>query len=169
MAAGSTYTPIATTTLGSAAASVTLSSISTAYTDLIVIVNTYLSANAYSYMQVGNNGLDAGTNLSVTWLYGYGNSTSGSIRQSNTATPFFDWQGNDQGFGTAIINFQNYANTSVYKTFLFKDASTNTHGELDVGVGLWRSTSALNTIKFTAAGTTFVAGSTFTVYGIQAA
>ena len=169
MAAGSTYTPIQTTTLASPAASVTLSSISTAYTDLIVIVNTYLSGNNYSTLAVGNNGIDTGTNLSATWLYGYGASTSGSTRYSNAANIFFDWQGNDQGFGTSIINFQNYSNTSTYKTFLYRDNATNTHGEVTSGVGLWRSTSALNTIKFTAGGVNFVTGSTFTIYGIQAA
>ena len=38
MAAGSTYTPIATTTLGSAQADVTFSSISGSYTDLVLII-----------------------------------------------------------------------------------------------------------------------------------
>ena len=40
MAAGATYEPIATNTLGSAAASVTFSGISGSYTDLILITST---------------------------------------------------------------------------------------------------------------------------------
>ena len=39
MAAGSTYTPLATNTLSSSSASITFSSISGSYTDLVLVMN----------------------------------------------------------------------------------------------------------------------------------
>jgi hypothetical protein len=47
MAAGNTYTPLATQTLGSAAASVTFSSISGAYTDLVVSLQLVLTLSDF--------------------------------------------------------------------------------------------------------------------------
>jgi hypothetical protein len=50
MAAGNTYTPLATQTLGSAAASVTFSSISGAYTDLVLVLNIKSTSSNYPTM-----------------------------------------------------------------------------------------------------------------------
>jgi hypothetical protein len=67
----STYTPIATTTLGSAATSYTFTSIPTTYTDLILIVNAKnASTGSYPKMQVGNGSVDTGNNYSRTYLTG---------------------------------------------------------------------------------------------------
>ena len=67
MAAGSTYTPIATTTLGSAASSVTFSSISGSYTDLILITNPSSATTDQSiYVQFN---ADTGTNYSMSQHY----------------------------------------------------------------------------------------------------
>jgi hypothetical protein len=54
MAAGNTYEAIATQTLGSDAASVTFSSISGAYTDLIMVVNA-ITSTASEYMSINLN------------------------------------------------------------------------------------------------------------------
>jgi hypothetical protein len=79
-----TYEPIATNTLSSAVASVTFSSISSAYTDLVLVVNgTSASAGDFS-LQVGNGSIDTGTNYSMTALYGNG-STATSARSSTTS------------------------------------------------------------------------------------
>ena len=53
-----TYEPIATTTLGSAAASVTFSSISGSYTDLVLIVVPKATTGDYIRCRVGNGSVD---------------------------------------------------------------------------------------------------------------
>jgi hypothetical protein len=74
-----TYEPIATTTLSSAAATITFSSISSAYTDLrLVFVGTSV-ANSNNCIVTFNS--DTGFNYSQTALYGTG-ATAGSSRQT---------------------------------------------------------------------------------------
>ena len=67
MAAGSTYTPIATTTLGSAATSYTFTSIPSTYTDLVLVGNLSSSSNTNISIRIYS---DSGTNYSNTYLTG---------------------------------------------------------------------------------------------------
>ena len=80
MAAGSTYTPIATQTLSSGQSSITFSSISSAYTDLVLIAA--IKGTSTIYRQLTVNG-DNGSNYSMTDLFGDG-SSAGSGRQTST-------------------------------------------------------------------------------------
>lgn len=173
MTAGSTYTPIATTTLGSAAADITFTGIASTYTDLILIVTgRFDSANTSREIriQVGNGSIDTGSNYSITRMAGYGsglfsdrttsatNMTAGVIPADNAPAGYV---------GNAIYQFQNYANTSVYKTVLNRTNDGNDWTE--AMVGLWRSTSAINQIKIFGLTANLKAGSTATLYGIAAA
>jgi len=159
-----TYEPITTTTVGVATASVTLSSIPSTYTDLILIINGTTTTGADAYLRV--NG-DSGNNYSQTILVGQG-TTAGSLRYSNNDRVYIDYNGLTAATFNmnAIFQFMNYANTSVYKTFLVREnnAAVSTEAHVD----LWRSTSAINSITaFT--GSTWVSGTSFNLYGIKAA
>jgi len=167
MPAGSTYTPIATTTLGSAAPTVTFSSISGSYTDLVYIMNIKgVSAN-YPILRFNN---DTGTNYSRTVVTGDG-STAVSERRTNQNYMALNYNAvtNTSNFNyNGIIHVQNYSNATTFKTALYRanNAATGT----DAGVGLWRSTSAITQIDITSHdGSNFAIGSTFTLYGIAAA
>jgi hypothetical protein len=158
MAAGSTYEPIATQTLGSAAASVTFSSIPQGYTDLVYVNNAIGATDGDVYGQL--NG-DTGSNYSYTTLYGYGSGLA-SGRASNTnqlggvgriAT----------GGSVSILNFQNYSNSTTYKSVLTR---VNNSGFTMAWVNLWRSTAAITSITIYPYSGTFSSGSTFTLYGI---
>ena len=163
MAAGNTYTPLATQTLGSAAASVTFSSISGAYTDLVLVINAYETAAQNINLQF--NGDTTTTNYSGTTLIGNGTSAT-SARSTNII--YFDRQGNSAGFGTGIAHIMNYSNATTYKTVLLRYGYPTTTTEATVG--LWRGTiAAITSIKIIAESTTLVSGSTFTLYGILAA
>jgi len=181
MAAGSTYTPIATTTLGSAAASYTFSSIPSTYTDLILVASCQSTssspADSRCFVQVGNGSVDTGSNYSHTDLYGTG-SAAGSYRESNRTQIdqiVYNATSNNGEFAVITYQFMNYANTSTYKTVLQRgNQNLNSQGTTYVGaqVSLWRSTSAINTIKIYTGGPSagnWSAGSTFTLYGIASA
>lgn len=166
MAAGSTYTPIATTTLGADAASYTFSSISSAYTDLVLIVNGGATSAIYSFkMQV--NG-DTATNYSDTSMQGNGSTTASNKNSSNTSM-------RSEALPTTtlnnvwIANFMNYANTSTYKSVLVR--GNNASALVTANVNLWRSTSAITSIKvfFDASLSNILSGTSLTLYGIAAA
>lgn len=165
MAAGKTYEPLATQTLGSNQASVTFSSISGSYTDLVLIVNGGQSvATANGGLQF--NG-DTGSNYSQTYLRGNGSTASGT-RASNEAILRIDgigWPTSNNA--NSIIQIQNYSNTTTYKTVLtrFNAAVYGT----EAIVGLWRSTSAINQIVVKSEAYAWLSGSTFTLYGILSA
>jgi hypothetical protein len=166
MAAGSTYTPIATQTLGSSQTSVTFSSIPSTYTDLVLVSVLKETVAANAVVQLNN---DTGSNYSSTTL---GGNSGGpfSARQSGSTYFWLDRQGEATDWGVGLTHFMNYSNTTTYKTVIDR-FSAYTSG-LQATVGLWRSTSAINSIKLSidySPTQSFVAGSTFTLYGIQAA
>ena len=168
MPAGSTYTPIATTTANGSTSTYTFTSISGTYTDLRLIINLGASSSGNTYnLQVNS---DTGSNYSQTEMWGDGSSASSNRRTSQTAIFAV---GSRLGVPTSLtsistIDFMNYSNATTYKTLL------NRQGEASVGtlaaVGLWRSTSAITSITIFANGSgNFANGSTLTLYEIASA
>ena len=163
MAINFTYVPIAAQTLGSVASTVTFSSIPSTYQDLVLV---FVAKNTGSL----NNGKlnfnsDGAANYSGTYLQGNGSaassgrvtSTSGIYTQEISTT---DWT-------VTTVNIMNYINTTTYKTVLVRGGTAS--DRTAAWVGLWRSTAAITNIDVSTFGTNFVAGSTFTLYGIAAA
>ncbi len=165
MPAGSTYSTIATTTLGSAVSSYTFSSISGSYTDLIIVAQ--IKGTATTYLNLRFNG-DTGTNYSRTTLSGNG-STATSERRTNQAQINTDYnEAVETNFNYInTLQIMNYSNTTTYKTVLCRanNAATGT----GTTVGLWRNTAAITSVTLVANNNTFDTGSTFTLYGIAAA
>jgi len=167
-----TYEKIATTTLSTTAASVTFSSISSAFTDLYIVVNAR-GNNAGTTDQVALRfNSDTSTNYSRTILYGTG-SAAASARTSNDSKILIDYVAGDTAaagtFGGCYINVMNYANTTTYKTVLSR---AGTAGDLvEANVGLWRATpAAISTVLiYPGIGSQWLTGSSFTLYGIKAA
>ena len=164
-----TYEPIATTTLGSAQADVTFSTISGSYTDLIIVANVQLASSGQSILYQFNG--DGGNNYSLTILKGNGTSAT-SDRRSNIA--YQVGAGWDAGlptatnFATAIIHIQNYSNATTNKTSIAR-GSNAAGGDVTATVNLWRNTSAITSIKLYSGSGNINSGSTFTLYGIKAA
>ena len=157
-----TYESIATQTLGSAAASVTFSSIPSTYTDLVLVTSTkYTSTASHCLLQANS---DSGTNYSNTFLYGDGSSAYSGRQTNNTGC--FIGRANTTEFGVGITHIQNYSNSTTNKTLLSRTAVS---GEVNAVVGLWRSTAAVTSIVFSLNAGTYSAGTTFTLYGIKAA
>lgn len=164
-----TYTPIATYTSSSAFSNYTFTSIPSSYTDLILIGSFgTTSGSANIALQVGNGSIDTGSNYSFTYLKGDG-SGAGSGRAATQAQIYIDYSAyaTTSISSTYIWQIQNYSNTTINKTVLGR-ANTASVGT-NTAVGLWRSTSAIDRIKIDPQSTTFLANSTFTLYGIKAA
>jgi hypothetical protein len=163
-----TYEKIATTTLGSATNTVTFSSISGSYTDLVVICNG--GATATSNARIAFNGDNSGTSYSNTYIVGDGSAIS-SGRTNNVSTSLLNSLGyleNDMNW-SCLIQVMNYSNSTTYKTF-FSRANQVDNG-LTAMVGLWRSTSAITSLTITCiflGSENFQTGTSFTLYGIKA-
>jgi len=161
-----TYDCIAKETLSSAQSSVTFSSISGSFTDLIV-VQTFPNTEVYGYTRFRFNS-DSGSNYSSTYFYEYNGVTSG--RQSNT-TSISLGTSSFMSNSNCITHIQNYSNTTTNKTIVSRANFGLTSGdprEVWVGVGLWRNTSAITSIELSINTGTYASGSTFTLYGIKA-
>ena len=162
-----TYDRIIATTLGSAQTDVTLSSIPATYTDLVLIINAGSSAGADANFRL--NG-DSGSNYSRTLMTGNG-STANSSRTANAVVGRLNanaYPNGGAGDTTIIGQFMNYSNTTTNKTVISR--ANNAGLGTDLVVNLWRNTSAINSILIlSTSAATFVAGSTFTLYGIKAA
>jgi len=168
----STYEPIATQTLASAATSITFSSIAATYTDLrLVLVAPSESADGNDFYLRFNS--DSTTNYSGTSIDGPG-ATASSAKYTTSAQMLLAFQ---YGYTSTTYPMMitsdifSYAG-STYKTCLntFSGDRNGTGGATTRNVGLWRSTSAITSIQlFISSSLTFSTGTTATLYGIAKA
>lgn len=162
MTATSTEVAIATTTLGSAAASITFSGISSAYTDLRLVLVGTLTTGDSAGIRFNS---DTGTNYSRTVLQGDG-SAAASSRQTSSNQIYIT----RDDISTTLpqlfeIDIFSYAG-STNKTCLVRSSQDkNGSGVVVAEVGLWRSTSAITSITALVT-TSFATGTTATLYGI---
>jgi hypothetical protein len=161
-----TYEPIATTTLGSTATTVSFTSIPGTYTDLVLVTNIKAtSADTNQWMRFNS---DSSTNYSSTNVYGTGTSAL-SFRQSSedkfnsVLSGYLVTAQNCPG----IYNIMNYSNTTTFKTMISKFSNSGVVAQAEVS--LYRSTSAITAIEIFTTPDSFAVGSTLTLYGIKAA
>jgi len=151
-------------TVGTATPSITFTSISQAYTDLVVVVSS--TSTRSLFYRVGNGSVDSDSKYSRTQLIGDGSSATSS-RAPNENKAYMSLTTSGGVVYQTITQLNNYSNTTTYKTFLtrYNDAAVYTAAL----VSLWRSTAAINIITITGDGGDIPAGSTFSLYGIAAA
>jgi len=158
-----TYEKIATQTLGTAVSTVTFSSISSAYTDLVIIFNGNLSAAATCFLRYNN---DSSSNYSQTDMIGNGTNPVSQRRSNATGFRLYDVDASSNPINILIFNINNYSKTTIYKTTISRSADSG--GEVGAGVSLWRNTAAINRLDFVTGAGNWAIGSTFTIYGIKA-
>ena len=161
-----TYDKIATYTAPSAVASYTFSSIPSAYTDLVLVINGSFSTATTGYVSYRANS-DTGTNYSYTRLYGDGTSAI-SGRNSNKTLGAFDVFNSGTERWMVTANFMNYSNSTTNKTIISRQNNASTlAGSV---VNLWRNTAAITSVTLLEeTGLSFSTGTTFALYGIKAA
>lgn len=166
-----TYTPLQSIELTATTTSFSFSNIPSTYQDLVLVANFGVTAGGSgAALSLRFNG-DSGTNYSFTTIYGNGfngvsqrfsNQTVVNIERSVAPTA-------SAIDSNAIINIQNYSNTSTNKTTISRaNSPTGTYPGTEASVNLWRSTAAIyNITVLYLGGESFAAGSTFDLYGIS--
>lgn len=163
-----TYEPIATSTLGSATATITFSSIAATYTDLRLILTGSVTTGTI-IPDLIFNGVTT-TTYSYTSLSGQGTAAStGTI--SNQANIDLGYQtGFVAGTISSIsIDIFSYAGSTNKTCLVATSMDKNGSGAVERIVGLSRNTAAITSVTLTAPSGTFIEGTTATLYGIKAA
>lgn len=168
MPAGATYEPLATTTVsGSSTNTITFNSISSSYTDLVLILSGITASATYIKMNFNN---DTSSLYSDTVIWGSG--TAAASARESTVTRFL--LGGGLTTSSTLphffrINVFSYAG-STNKTILAEMASDkNGSGSVERTVGLYRSTTAISRIDLVPNSGNYSDGYTATLYGIKAA
>jgi hypothetical protein len=158
-----TYEPIATTTLGSAASTISFTSISSGYTDLRLVLVTRDASGSIIRLRFNS---DTGTNYSRTNLSGNGStaSSSRSTSANNISIGFGITTANVWGFYE--MDIFSYAGSTNKTCLVTASEDENGSGTVSKRVGLWRNTAAITDIELSATSGTFASGSTATLYGI---
>ncbi len=157
-------TALATTTLASASATVTFSSISGAYRDLYVVADIVASGQ-YLNMRINS---DTGANYSNVTAYGTGSGTGSYAAASNTFVGFSSLLVASTPV-THLINFLDYAQTDKHKTLLTRMGSPAGSSNVAMQANRWASTSAITSLSFyRETGGNLEAGTTISLYGVSA-
>ena len=176
------FQSIATTTVGSGGSSfVEFTSIPSRYKHLqIRAISRYTgsqNSGAAVYMQFNS---DTGSNYSLHRLLGYANLAETGTSAAGLANQVYMQCGYTTGgtaggttnmFGAQVIDILDYANTNKFKTMKALggyDSNTDT-GYRSIGLhsGLWRSTSAITSIKIFPETDAWSQYSSFALYGIK--
>ena len=159
------YESIATTTLGSATASVTFSSIPATYTHLQI--RGFARSTVDSQLDTTFNS-DTGANYSYHSILGYGSGVEASGGANTTKIIMEAMTNTASVFTGYIIDILDYANTNKYKTTRnLAGFDSNGGGRVSLNSGNWRNTNAITSVTLTARDTTFAQYSQFALYGIK--
>ena len=165
-AGASAWTPLANITLGSAQTTVTFSSISSAYRDLRLVYRGNASGFSGNAPSMRFNADD--TVAYPTVLF------TGDTTTAYASTSAFSWINisdanyiNPAGPMLITLDIFDYSATNKAKAVLSR---TNAGAGVNMNVGYWPNTAAITTITLAIAfgSTSFVSGSTFTLYGVSA-
>ena len=163
-----TYEKIQSTTLGSAASSISFTSIGSGYTDLrLVFNNTGASATGVGVPTMSFNS-DSSSNYSLTRLAGQGSVAVSTRTTSQTVISLASYTAPQTTVPLLItVDLFSYAGSTNKTCLITYNNDYNGSGSIELAVGLYRSTSAITSISITSAGaSTWNTGTTATLYGI---
>lgn len=162
----STYKAISTTTLSSAAQVVSISNIPQTFTDLVLVINHALDSQGSIIINTINNDASSG-NRSTLIIRANGSQTQGTGTGGQTLIQFSVDPTTPTTRSSLIVQFLNYSNTITFKPIL--GFYTNPGSQIALTYGAVGSTAAITQVTFRALTfPQFVAGSTFSLYGIKA-
>jgi len=161
-----TYTPLATVTLGSSAASVTFSSIPATYRDLILVING--SSSIATSFPIRLNG-DSGSNYPYVVMKG---DAIGAVSELGTTSAIFaTWNSTLANTPwTSVTQIMDYSATDKHKTALTRVSMTRETSSLYTAAlaTRWANTAAVTSVACSTSTGTYNAGTTFSLYGVIA-
>jgi hypothetical protein len=160
-----TYTPLATVTLGTTAATVTFASIPATYRDLILVCVAGFSNTAITARVRFN--ADFGSNYSFQSMRG--NGTDASARSASANGSAFLSDTTPAATTTRLqlnVSFMDYSATNKHKTLLSR--ADNSSAGTDAIINTWANTAAITSMAITPSAGTWSIGSTFNLYGVIA-
>jgi hypothetical protein len=164
-----TYENIATTTLSSAASSITFSGVPTTYTDLRVVLVATADSTLSKRIQFNSDTSTGTDTYSNTKLGGNGSSTYSARQANEFGIRFASDQAGDSTTipMLSVIDIFSYRG-STFKTILAATSSNqSTSGYVQRTVGLWRSTDPITSVILMINGANYQIGTTATLYGIK--
>jgi hypothetical protein len=161
------YDSIATATGTGSSAVISFTSIPSTYKHLQFRVSG-LSTGAADWVYLNVNNDSSTSNYWTHRLEGDGT----SVATANTGSQAYMYRvfiiGSTTSPGAAIIDVLDYANTNKNKTFKsLAGFDVNAGGEINIGSGLWTSTSAINRIDFNLASSNYATATKIALYGIK--
>jgi hypothetical protein len=158
-----TYTALATTTLSGTDSAITFASIPSSFRDLVLVVEAKISGSAGLRLRLNN---DSGSNYNQVVMRNNGGSPLSTSYSGETA--FYP---SDVGLSVDvpfnyICHIMDYSATDKHKSLLIR---TNTNAATVEAHALrWASTTAVNEVNVFLSSQNYQAGSTFSLYGIEA-
>ena len=168
------YDSLATVTLSATTSSITFAGIPAGYKDLQIAglsrVDTGGVNDVTGYLRF--NG-DSGSNYSTHRMYGYGAGGGGSYDASASTTQISFSSSAEGGntancFSVVVCDILDYAYSNKFKTTIsLTGFETNAYGDVFQTSGQWRSYSPVSSITLSASTGSFVANTTFALYGVK--
>jgi hypothetical protein len=167
-ASSGAMTLIGTTTLGSAAADITFSSISSSYQNLKILFSGRSDSAGNNVVQLHLRfNADTGSNYRTIWLGGFSTVavTDDAVKAQIDARYIPGViPGNDR-IGTSEITIFNYKETTLKKGLQFLTTTNVDAPSVFTGQGVWNSTSAINAIRIFPSSGNFIVGTSVSLYG----
>jgi hypothetical protein len=156
----SAYTALANVTLGSSAASVTFSSISQSYRDLVLVMNGAISTTANIYWKA--NG-DTASNYSYIQTLGISVGPNSNF-ENNVTTALAGSSYTETSLN--ITQWMDYSASDKHKVSIGRANSMTS--EVGMTASRWANTAAITSLAVTPSAGTFNSGCTFALYGVSA-
>lgn len=153
------YTALANVTLGSTASTVTFSSISQSYRDLVLVFVGSGTSGANLALRANN---DSSSSYPLVRMFGY---SGGASSGSGSETYFYCSGVSTSGNSQIKVDIMDYSATDKHKTAL---VAFDQYGDTTMRVATrWPSTSAITSLNLSLTAGSFTSGSTFALYGVK--
>ena len=165
---------IATQTLGSTTSSVTFSSLPSGYTSFQIRSMAQFSGTGNANTAITFNG-DSSASYGYHRLVGGGGTTYANGTASDTAIYYVVIAGgngnyNSSTFNVSVVDIIDPLSTTknkVLRAISGGDSNNTTYDQINLSSGVWLNTSAITSITLNSNGFSYLAGSTFALYGVK--
>lgn len=161
-----TYKPLQSLTLSADTATAVFSNIDQSYTDLRVVLSGKPTSDNITYRLQFNGDSSSGLYSFTTMGATSGGQVTYRYSSYNYLNTFIMNGALSTSISNVTLDIQSYQDTNTFKSCLIRSNDGNSEVQL-IG-GVWRSTSAINSITVYSSSGSLAAGTTLSLYGIKA-